>query len=249
MHQIVPLASHVAVDLHQIVPAAGPAADALACRHGGGGPCPALAPLFGPLTPTGEEAAAWVQGLAPCSLCRVASEAGRDRLRRLRLGQREREILIGAANGGAFTVTEPGMSRSLSAARRRAALSLSRAGLTAPQAPGRTQRATIALTELGHYVMAAYGRYITTGRPVRWTRPARGAALPGRDPATLCDVALANTQAALRGTLGELKGVLLAAISGRFKDDPEHLDATARRLERKATLLKAVLQPAEAARK
>ena len=169
----------------------------------------------------------------------------------MRLGQRERDILLAAAAHDALVLTEPGMSRSLSAARRRAALSLGKAGLVAPVvalassrqkeagSPAKTApRATIALTPLGRYVMVAYGRYITAGKPVRWTRPARGAVLPGRDPADLIGETLALTQAALRDTLNDLKGVLIAAI-GRPLKSPGLLDTVTRHLERKATLLKA----------
>lgn len=249
MHQIVPKASHVAESPHRAVPEAGAAVPALACPRTGT-PCPALTALFAPLAPSGEEARAWLLSLAPCDHCRTAFEAGRDGLRRMRLGLREREILLAAATGP-LVVTEAGMTRSLSAARRRAALVLGKAGLVTPcQAPAKTSdgppRATVALSDLGHYVLAAYGRFLKAGKPVRWTRPARGAVLPGRDPAELGDETLARTDAALRATLAELKGVLVAAIGGRLKD-PARLDAVTLHLERKATLLKAVLRPARPA--
>jgi hypothetical protein len=142
------------------------------------------------------------------------------------------------------------MSRSLSAARRRAALSLGNAGLVVPApAPkgegGKPARAAVALTDLGRYVMAAYGRFIREGKPIRWTRPARGVAQPGSDPAELRDETLSRTETALRDTLAELKGVLVAAIARPMKD-PERLDTVTRHLERKATLLKSVLAPARA---
>lgn len=254
MHQIVPKAPDVADLSHHLVPEAPSLRDrapsTLVCPHTGIA-CPALDAIFGALAPAGEEARAWVQSLAPCSQCRVASQSGRDKLRHLRLGQREREILLGAAASDTFTVTEPGMSRSLSAARRRAALSLGKAGLVAPvtkapasekAGPHVTPRATVALTELGHYVMVAYVRYLKAGKPVRWTRPARGAVLPGQEPADLGDATLARTEAALRDTLGELKGVLIAAIARPHKD-PGLLDSVTRHLEHKATVLKAVLEP------
>lgn len=251
MHQIVPQASCVAEDVHPLVPGSSGSGNALACPHSGDA-CAALAPLFASLAPSLDgAAAAWVQGLAPCAGCRVTFEAGRRSLRRLRLGQRERELLIAASateGGEPLTVTAPGMSRSESAARRRAALSLSKAGLAAACAKGRNRRAAISLTELGHYVMAAYGRYIVTGKPIRWTRPARGAALPGREPAELRDEALARTEAALRSTLDDLKKVLLAAIGGRYRNDPAGLEEASRQLERKATLLKSVLEPTGAAK-
>lgn len=254
MHQIVPKASGVAEALHHDVPAlerqSDPVPSALVCPHSGVS-CPALAALFASLAPAGEEANAWILALAPCGNCRVAFEAGRNKLRHLRLGQREREILLAAAAGGPFAVTEPGMSRSLSAARRRAALSLGKAGLVASNAgrkpAGGPQRATVTLTALGRYVMAAYGRFLKAGKPVRWTRPARGVLLPGQDPSALRDETLARTEAALRETLDDLKGVLVAAIGRKFKH-PGHLDSITRHLERKATLLKAVLQPARTAR-
>lgn len=246
MHQIVPKASAVAGALHRLMPESsaspeeGP--DALLCAHTGKA-CPALHSLFGHLTPAGEEARTWLRALAPCGQCRVAFEAGHGGLRRLRLGQREREILVASAVvPGPLAVTEPGMSRSLSAARRRAAQSLARSGLVSASEAGKPQRATVVLTELGRYVMAAYGRFISAGKPVRWTRPARGVMFPGRDPAKLADETLARTESALRGTLDELKSVLLAAIAGRFRD-PAHLDEVTRHLERKATLLRAVLEP------
>lgn len=260
MHQIVPKASNVASPAHRLVPGGGDAAadraSTFTCAVTGA-VCPALDALFGTLAPATGEARAWVMALAPCSDCRVAFEIGRANLRKVRLGQREREILIAAAAAGVFVITEPGMSRSLSAARRRAALSLGKAGLVAPVAmprgegpPGvlRPPRATIALTELGRYVMGAYGRYLKAGKPIRWTRPARGVSIPGRDPALLRDQTLCRTQTALRDTLNELKGVLIAAIS-KPQNDPARLDAVTRHLEHKATLLKAVLDPARAAPK
>jgi len=257
MHQIVPKAPDVAGSAHHSVPATPSAArevsSALACPHTGAA-CPALAHLFGSLSPDGEEAQAWIRSLAPCSRCRVASEDGCRKLRHMRLGQRERDILLAASEGGVFAVTEPGMSRSLSAARRRAALSLGKAGLVAPAAMPRSQggpvgagpaRAAVALTDLGRYVMAAYGRFIREGKPIRWTRPARGVAQPGSDPAELRDETLSRTETALRDTLAELKGVLVAAIARPMKD-PERLDTVTRHLEHKATLLKSVLAPARA---
>jgi len=67
--------------------------------------------------------------------------------------------------------------------------------------------------------------------------------LPGREPSELLGETLAGVEAALRSSLTELKGVLVAAISGRLKD-AGLLDAVTRHLERKATLLKAVLERA-----
>lgn len=286
MHHLVPKALNVADPVHHQVPdapraplpdAPPPIAEAqretcapgsgLACPYSGA-PCPALAAFFPHLQavsgPDAADIQTFVRSLAPCGQCRVASAAGRDKLRHMRLGQRERDILLAAAAQDALVLTEPGMSRSLSAARRRAALSLGKAGLVAPAvtpvvtppavtlagprqkeagSPAKTApRATIALTPLGRYVMVAYGRYITAGKPVRWTRPARGAVLPGRDPADLIGETLALTQSALRDTLNDLKGVLIAAI-GRPLKSPGLLDTVTRHLERKATLLKAVLEP------
>lgn len=250
MQQRMPQALDVAAPAHHQVPEAAPrAADApplLACPVTGRA-CPALVPLFGALQPASEAARGWLGALAPCDLCRVDCEARRDALRHLRLGQREREILAEALARGTLVVTEPGMSRSVSASRRRAALSLTKAGLVASVAStakaSGPNRAAVSLTALGRYVMAAYGRYITTGRPVRWTRPLKGVPLPGQDPALLSGATLARTEAALRDTLTELKGVLMAAIGGRIKD-PDRLDAVTRHLEEKATLLKTALRPA-----
>lgn len=223
------------------------APEAFVCRHTGAA-CPALASLFAPLDPAGPEAREWVQALAPCGFCRVAFEAERDGLRRLRLGQREREILLGASEAGVLVLTERGMARSLSASRRRAAQSLARAGLVTPASAlprTRSARAAVTLTQLGRYVLAAYGRFLEGGKPVRWTRPATGVNLPGCDPALLRDEALARTHTALRATLEELKGVLVAAIA-RPPKDPGLLDRLTRHLEQKATLLKAVLEPLKA---
>ncbi len=77
----------------------------------------------------GATAQDWARKLAPCSSCRVDFDYRRSALRGLRLGQREREVLLGAAHWETYVVTEAGMSRSLSAARRRAAQSLGKAGL------------------------------------------------------------------------------------------------------------------------
>lgn len=250
MHQIVPKASGVAEDMHRQVPSADEAPCAAACPTAcphTGEACPALAALFGPHHPTEDDARAWLLSVAPCARCRVAFDAGRVNLRHLRLGQREREILLAAAAGGPFVVTEPGMSRSLSAARRRAAHSLGKAGLVVSSSDRGASTATdalrarVQLTDLGRYVLAAYGRFLSSGKPVRWTRPARGVLLPGHHPSDLVGEALARTEAALRDTLTELKGVLVAAIGGRLKD-PIRLDAVTLHLERKAALLKSVLQ-------
>jgi hypothetical protein len=250
VQQRMPQALDVAAPAHHLVPEAheglSEARVPLACPVTGR-ICPALAPLFSTLQPTSEAARGWLGSLAPCDLCRVECEARRDALRHLRLGQREREILTATAEAGTLIVTEPGMTRSTSASRRRAALSLTKAGLVAsvasPEKASGPARAAVTLTGLGRYVMAAYGRYITTGKPVRWTRPLKGVPLPGQDPAWLSGAAFARTEAALRDTLTELKGVLIAAIGGRIKD-PDRLDAVTRHLEEKATLLKAALEPA-----
>lgn len=231
---------------HDPAPQAGEVPEALLCRYTGR-PCPALASLFSGLAPAGPDARAWVQALAPCGQCRVSFEAERDGLRRLRLGQREREILLAASEAqGALVLTERGMSRSVSASRRRAALSLAKSGLvasvTATPSGARSTRSAVTLTVLGRYVLAAYGRFLKAGKPVRWTRPARGAELPGSDPHLLRDEALAMTHTALHVTLDELKRVLIAAIA-RPSKDPGALDRLTRHLEDKATLLKAVLEP------
>lgn len=243
-----PLAPDVADPAQHFVPEAAASPDAVqeafVCRHTGA-PCPALASLFASLNPTGPEAHEWVQALAPCGFCRVAFEAERDGLRRLRLGQREREILLATARNGVLVLTERGMARSLSASRRRAAQSLAKAGLVTPAAAsssGTSARAAVTLTDFGRYVMGAYGRFLEGGKPVRWTRPAAGVELPGCAPELLRDEALARTHTALRTTLDDLKGVLVAAIAGRAKD-PDMLDRLTRHLEQKATLLKAVLEP------
>lgn len=243
-----PAASDVAELAHHSVPepacARAETQAAFVCRHTGR-PCPALASLFAPLDPAGPEAREWIQALAPCGFCRIAFEAEREGLRRLRLGQREREILLAVSEAGVLVLTEPGMARSLSASRRRAAQSLTKAGLVAPvsASPGaRSARAAVTLTQLGRYVLAAYGRFLKAGKPLRWTRPAAGVELPGCDPALLRDEALARTHTALRTTLDDLKGVLVAAIA-RPSKDPGLLDRVTRHLEQKATLLKAVLDP------
>jgi hypothetical protein len=225
-------------------------ADALICPHSGT-PCPALTRLFGNRAIASETAKEWARKLAPCSSCRVDFEAQRSALRGVRLGQREREVLLGAAGSDIYIVTETGMSRSLSAARRRAAQSLMKAGLVSattncPDSQGqalpdqRQLRAQVSLTPLGRYVMAAFGRFIQGGKPVRWTRPAAGVVLPGREPSQLIDETVARTQAALKDTLNDLKRALVAAL--RPVRDRETLDAVTRHLERKVEGLKELLE-------
>lgn len=241
-----PLAADDAPPAHHVVPDAV-APHGFACPATGH-PCPALAAVFGQVDPASEAALGWLGALAPCAGCRIACEHRLASLRHVRLGQREREILSGAAQSPVYVVTESGMSRSLSASRRRAAISLGKVGLVAPIAGGESSllRAAVSLTELGRYVMGAYGRFIVGGKAVRWTRPLKGVPLPGRDPSDLAGVALHNAEAALRDTLRDLKGVLVAAISGRFKD-PGQLDTVTRHLEDKAILLRSVLGPGRAA--
>lgn len=253
VHHPVPKASDVVEMAHHhvpltptLAPLAAEVPEALLCRHTGRA-CPALASLFAGLAPAGPDARAWVQALAPCGQCLVSFQAERDSLRRLRLGQREREIFLAASEAsGALVLTEPGMSRSLSASRRRAGISLAKSGLvssvTATPAGGRAPRSAVTLTPLGRYVMEAYGRYLRAGKPVRWTRPAKGVNLPGCAPELLRDEALAATHTALHATLGDLKRVLIAAIA-RPSKDAGALDRLTRHLEEKATLLKAVLEP------
>ncbi|MFA5950791.1 MAG: hypothetical protein WC807_10970 [Hyphomicrobium sp.] len=245
-----PLAPDVPAETHRCVPPAtadaagraGPCSGALKCPHMAG-LCPALATLFASKKIADSSAAnEWTKRIAPCGSCRVAFESGRAVLRGVRLGQREREVLIGASQSESFAVTAPGMTRSLSAARRRAAQQLIGAGLVASVAEGARGRATVELTALGHYVMAAYGRFILTGKPVRWDRPASKVALPGRDPHGLVDEAVGLTQTAMRETLDELKRVLIAAV-GRPVKDPMQLDRVTRHLERKATGLRELLEP------
>ena len=240
-------AHHPVPDVPEPAPLAAEVPEALICRHTGRA-CPALASLFAGFAPSGPEARAWVRGLAPCGHCRVSFEGEREGLRRLRLGQREREILLAASEAhGALVLTEPGMSRSVSTSRRRAALSLAKSGLVVPVSASASgtrssSRSAVALTVLGRYVLAAYGRFLKAGKPVRWTRPSRGVALPGCDPLLLRDEALALTHSALHATLDELKRVLIAAIA-RPSKDPDALDRLTRHLEEKATMLKAVLEP------
>lgn len=257
-----PVAPDVLGDSHHAVPSprlggeAAPAgyeeagSDALICQHSGT-PCPALTRLFGNRPVSSETAKEWARKLAPCSSCRVDFEAQRSALRGLRLGQREREVLLGAAASDTYVVTEAGMSRSLSAARRRAALSLAKAGLvsaTTDSPDGKSQalpdqrhlRAQVSLTPLGRYVMAGFGRFIQGGKPVRWTRPAAGAELPGREPSQLIDETVARTQAALKDTLNDLKRALVAAL--RPVRDRDTLDAVTRHLERKVEGLKELLE-------
>ena len=156
-------------------------------------------------------------------------------------------MLLGAARVATYTVTGPGMSRSLSAARRRAAQSLIRSGLVAdaieprsPSAPEPWQpRAAVTLTPLGSYVISAFGRFLEAGKPVRWTRPARGVSLPGREPTDLLEETLANARSALMETLGDLKRALVAALLP--VRDRDALDTLTRHLERKAQGLKDLL--------
>ena len=262
MQHLTPAAHDVSTEPHHVVPvgipgeasspvAADAAASALLCPHSGT-PCPALVRLFGNRQVSGATAQDWARKLAPCGSCRVDFDYRRSALRGLRLGQREREVLLGAAHWETFVVTEAGMSRSLSAARRRAAQSLGKAGLvSAPtdtnagvspetgQDP-RHPRAAVTLTPLGRYVMAAFGRYIEGGKPVRWTRPTAGVVTPGKDPSQLLDETVARTQAALRETLTDLKRALMAAL--RPVRDPGALDAVTRHLERKVQGLKELLE-------
>ncbi len=262
MHRSMPVAPNVPGDQHHLVPTpafrgetepaadceAGP--DALNCPHSGT-PCPALVRLFGNRPIASETAQDWARKLAPCGSCRVDFEAQRAALRGLRLGQREREVLLGAAGSEIYIVTEAGMSRSLSAARRRAAQSLMKSGLvsaTADFPEGKSKalpeqrhvRAQVSLTPLGRYVMTAFGRYIQGGKPVRWTRPAAGAMLPGKEPSQLVDETVARTQAALKDTLTDLKSALVAAL--RPVRDRDTLDAVTRHLERKVEGLKELLE-------
>jgi hypothetical protein len=257
MHRLMPVAPNVPGDQHHVVPPPAfrgetePAADceagldALNCPHSGT-PCPALVRLFGNRPVASETAQDWARKLAPCGSCRVDFEAQRSALRGLRLGQREREVLLGAAGADIYIVTEAGMSRSLSAARRRAAQSLIKSGLvsttSAPEGKSdqRQYRAQVSLTPLGRYVMAAFGRYIQGGKPVRWTRPAAGAVLPGKEPSQLVDETVARTQAALKDTLTDLKSALIAAL--RPVRDRDTLDAVTRHLERKVQGLKELLE-------
>lgn len=262
MQRLMPVAPNVPGESHHPVPPprlggetapaayVDPGADALLCPHSGT-PCPALTRLFGNRPIASETAQDWARKLAPCSSCRVDFEAQRSALRGLRLGQREREVLLGAAGSDIYIVTEAGMSRSLSAARRRAAQSLMKAGLvsaTNDTSEGKSQaladqshaRAQVSLTPLGRYVMAAFGRFIQGGKPVRWTRPAAGVAVPGKEPSQLIDETVARTQAALRDTLNDLKRALVAAL--RPVRDRDTLDAVTRHLERKVEGLKELLE-------
>ena len=261
MQRLMPVAPSVPGESHHLAPlrSAGgtaPAAyveagpDALLCPHSGT-PCPALTRLFGNRQISSETAQDWARKLAPCGSCRVDFEAQRSALRGLRLGQREREVLLGAAGSDTYIVTEAGMSRSLSAARRRAAQSLMKAGLVSPTTDSpegkdtavsdqRHHRAQVSLTPLGRYVMAAFGRFIQGGKPVRWTRPAAGIVLPGKEPSQLIDETVARTQAALKDTLNDLKRALVAAL--RPVRDRDTLDAVTRHLERKVEGLKELLE-------
>lgn len=242
MQQQMPVAPNEASQLpHQLPTAPSCASDGglLACGYRGG-PCPALATLFRTAhIEGGEESREWVQKLSPCGSCRVAFESQRAALRGLRLGQRERDILVAATRAPLIDITTADMTRSISAARRRAAQSLIKAGLLAGSS-GPRGRARAAMTPLGRYVMAAYGRFIETGKPVRWDRPSSKVALPGRAPEELLRETLELTQTALKSTLSELNRVLFAAVARPVKN-PSQLSEIADRLEKKAEGLKTLL--------
>lgn len=226
------------------VAVAEPAGSALDCLHAAR-PCPALVGLIGNSGSVSAEARDWVRRLQPCASCRVAMEAKRRQLSGLRLGKRERDVLLGASRQEAYVVTAPGLSRAASAALRRAARTLRQAGLVEPAAgtlesPG-TGRATVSLTPFGRYMMAAFGRFLERGTAVRWTRAKTGVAIPGREPEALVSEALALTREELARTLDELKRVLIAAI-GRPVRDPARLETLTRHLQSKAQGLRDLLE-------
>ncbi len=266
MHGPHPAATQVAREAPiEAQPAALPAAPALeqpstpvapppysapmACPHTAA-PCPALKNLLGHSRLVSEEARAWSQRLAPCASCRVDYAARAGALRGLRLGKWEREILVGAAAQEVFVVTAPGMARSTSAARRRAAQTLVRAGLVTDAARGKNGegpsgqvRAAVTLSPLGVYVLAAYGRFIVAGKAVRWDRPRAHVAMPGREPQSLAPEVVERTRSELHATLDELKRVLIAAVARPVRD-PALLDTVTRHLQSKAKGLRDLLEPA-----
>jgi hypothetical protein len=220
----------------------------MACPHAAA-PCPALKTLLGHSLVVSEEARAWSRRLAPCASCRIDYGARVRALKGLRLGKREREILIGATAQEVFVVTAPGMTRPVSAARRRAAQTLTRAGLVAGAAANGAAssngqvRAAVALTPLGLYVLAAYGRFIEAAKPVRWDRPRANVPLPGSEPQLLASAVVERTRAELHETLDELKRVLIAAVVRPVRD-PGLLDTVTRHLQSKAKGLRDLLEPA-----
>jgi hypothetical protein len=266
MHRLGPAATQVAREaLNPAPPVALPAAPAagqhpaeahpaqlcapMACPHTAA-PCPALKNLLGHSKLVSEEARAWSQRLAPCSACRIDFAARAGALKGLRLGKREREILAGAAVQEIYVVTAPGMARATSAARRRAAQTLARAGLVGGPAksengaaPTAQARAAVALTPLGLYVLAAFGRFIETGKAVRWDRPRAHVPMPGREPQSLAHEVLERTRTELHATLDELKRVLIAAVARPVRD-PGLLESVTRHLQSKAKGLRDLLEPA-----
>ena len=250
MQHHMPVAPHGAGQAPHQVPVApapalrGPAGGLLACSYQAA-PCPALSRLLQTTHLDGtEESREWVQKLSPCGSCRVRFEAQRAALRGVRLGQRERDILIAASRSPSIDITTGEMTRSISAARRRAAQSLIKAGLLRGST-GPRGRARAAMTPLGRYVMAAYGRFIEAGKPVRWDRPSSKVALPGRPPEALVREAVDLTQTALKETLTELNRVLFAAVARPVKS-PLQLSEIAGHLERKADGLKQLLSASAA---
>ena len=262
MQRLMPVAPNVPGESHHLVPPPRPAGetapaayvepgpDALLCPHSGT-PCPALTRLFGNRPIASETAQDWARKLAPCSSCRVDFEAQRSALRGLRLGQREREVLLGAAGSDIYIVTEAGMSRSLSAARRRAAqFRSSRPGWFRRRPTPRRQGPDASRSKpcQGSSVPDAPWP-ICHGR-VRPLHPRREAgaldaaggrvALPGKEPSQLIDETVARTQAALKDTLNDLKRALVAAL--RPVRDRDTLDAVTRHLERKVEGLKELLE-------
>lgn len=226
----------------------------MACPHTAA-PCPALKNLLGHSRLVSEEARSWSQRLAPCASCRIDFAARARALKGLRLGKREREILVGAAAQEVLVVTAPGMARAMSASRRRAAQSLARAGLVSNAATpsngaaaGGQARAAVALTPLGLYVLAAYGRFVEAGQAVRWDRPRANVPVPGGEPETLAHAVAERTRAELHATLDELKRVLIAAVARPVRD-PALLDSVTRHLQSKAKGLRDLLEPAGSAAK
>ena len=198
-----------------------------------------------------EEARAWSQRLAPCASCRIDYAARARALKGLRLGKREREILVGAAAQEVLVVTAPGMARAMSAARRRAAQyararrpgcrggnSLKRSG--SERASPRRRHADAARP-----LRACRLRTIYRGgaKAVRWDRPRANVPVPGREPESLAHAVAERTRAELHATLDELKRVLIAAVARPVRD-PALLDSVTRHLQSKAKGLRDLLEPA-----
>ena len=236
-----------------VVPAGGTDATSYVCAVDGS-PCEVIAlvePLVRAVIADDEERGAALEAtlpFLPCSSCRVA-EAGAKRLAGVKLGRRERRILLDAARAAEGPRDRPGTpvvivtdqpERAAREANRRAVRTLVGRGLieTGRNTAGPRIRRGVRLSPLGGAAVRLLRPDLESGRPIRWERHvAEIVALARRDMDWLRERFARTIESAVSFD------TLVGAVAGR-RGDGDSVEPLPQRAALLGSVLRALATPA-----